>query len=137
MPSSKDTDLEAVDPLLSQAEKIFLQRQARALVIDPDLLGEPAWDILLCAFIAYRKGTVCKQDEIAEEINISLSVASRWVSLLSTRGMLVQKGDFFVISEETEHRLSAMFKAQINDVLEAFEALENERSWSAAERRNG
>lgn len=131
MPSNEEFRLEAFDPVLEQAEKILAQRQSRALVIDPDLLGEPGWDILLCAFIAHRRGLVCKLREVASEIGLGISTAKRWIDLLSLRDMLIQKGDFFVISEDTERKLATMFKLQIKQAIESISAFEGARERSA------
>lgn len=109
------------DPVLEQAEKIFAQRQSRSLIIDPDILGEPGWDILLCAFIAHHKGTNCSLDEVADKIGLSVSTASRWVDLLALREFLFQKDGFFSISEEAELKLSTMFKKQMIALLQSVE----------------
>ena len=108
--------MKANDPILFQAEKIFSQRQLRYSVIDRDVLGEPGWDILLCAFIAQRKGCACSLNDVASEIGLGLATAGRWVDLLAHRGMLVLRGSLFAISEDTETVLSAMFKAQIKEL---------------------
>lgn len=120
MPLNDDLRLGSSDPVVFQAETILAQRQARALVIDRDLLGEPGWDILLCAFIAHRKGSVCEQHDIANEIDLSISLVSRWVDILSLRGLLLKRDDFFVISESVERKLSMMFELQIKQALEMF-----------------
>lgn len=106
----------ASDPILFQAEQIFSQRQRRYSVIDRDVLGEPGWDILLCAFIAQRKGRACSLNDVASEVGLGLATAGRWVDLLAHRGMLVHRGSLFAISEDTEAVLSAMFKAQIKEL---------------------
>lgn len=108
--------MKSSDPILFQAEQIFSQRQTRYSVIDRDLLGEPGWDILLCAFIAQRKGRACSLNDVASDVGLGLETARRWVDLLADRGMLVLKGSLFAIGEETESVLSAMFKAQIKEI---------------------
>lgn len=89
------------------------------MTIDAELLGEPGWDILLCAFIAHRKGTVCSLNNVASEISLSLSTTKRWMELLLLRKYLVERDGFFSISEEAENKLSTMFKMQLKEVLEA------------------
>lgn len=111
--------MKASDPILFQAEQIFSQRQRRYSVIDKDILGEPGWDILLCAFIAQRKGRACSLNDVVGEVGLGLATARRWVDLLAHRGMLVLKGSLFAISEDTEIALSAMFKAQIKEIFSA------------------
>lgn len=131
MPLNDDLRLEPSDPVVFQAEKILAQRQTRALVIDRDLLGEPGWDIILCAFIAHRRGSVCKQNDVAKEIDLSISLIRRWVDILSLRGFLLKKDDFFVISEPTERKLSMMFELQIKQALETLAGFQRARTPSA------
>ena len=104
------------DPVLFQAEQIFSQRQRRYSLIDGDILGEPGWDILLCAFIAQRKGRACSLNDVASDVGLGLETARRWVNLLADRGMLVLKGSLFAIAEDTELALSSMFMAQIKEL---------------------
>ena len=108
----------STDPLLDQAVRIFSQRQSRGMVIDPSVLGEPGWDILLYAYIAHHKGVVCEVDVVAGEVGLSRSLTRRWVDILSLRDLVIQKDALFAIREETEMTLSAMFKTQISEMLE-------------------
>lgn len=112
----------AADPILDQAEIIFSQRQSRGILIDPEILGEPGWDILLCAFIAHRKGLVCTLSDVAREIGLSPVTAKRWIDVLTDRDFLVQKEDFFTISEGAELKLSSLFKRQLSQMLQALSA---------------
>lgn len=122
MASTEQFHQRAADPILDQAEKILSQRQSRALMIDPEVLGEPGWDILLCAFIAHRKGLVCNLSDVAGEIGLSPSTTRRWIDILAVRELLVQREDFFTISEGAELKLSTMFKKQINEIIRALSA---------------
>lgn len=106
------------DPFLEQARRILAQRQTRALVIDRDLLGEPGWDILLCAFIANRKGEACCLEDVAREIALSPSTTRRWADALAQRGYLHQREGLLAISEDAEAKLAAMFKKQLIEVLQ-------------------
>lgn len=107
------------DPLLEQAQKILAQRQMRALVIDHDLLGEPGWDILLCAFIAARKGEACTLVEVARAIDLSLATTQRWANALTERGFIRQREGLLEITVDAEAKLAALFKKQLIEVLEA------------------
>lgn len=108
--------MKASDPILIQAERIFSQRRARCAVIDSDILGEPGWDILLCAFIAQRKGLACSLGLVVSEIGLGPATAARWIDLLARRKMLVHKGSFFSISEDSQQVLIAMFQGQIREI---------------------
>lgn len=109
----------AADPLLVQAERVLSQRQARHMVIDPDVLGEPGWDILLCAYIAHRKGNYCRLDAVASEIGLNVQTTKRWVDLLTLRELLIQRNDLFAISDDAEVKISSLFSRQINEMLQA------------------
>lgn len=104
------------DLLLSQADKIFHQRKLRFEVIDRDLLGEPAWDILLYAYILYRRGLICDLNGLKTEVNLSFQTAKRWVELLEQRKLLIRQEDCFTITEEAEFKLSKMFREQLREM---------------------
>lgn len=101
------------DPLSVHAERIFAERQERLGVIAADLLGEPGWDILLCAYIAGRKGAACLVDDVAAAIGNPASATKRWVLILQEHGMLVANEDAFTISLEAEVKLTDLFQSQI------------------------
>lgn len=105
------------DPVLQQAEIILAQRLTRSLVLDRDIFGEPGWDILLCAFIARRKGTDCALEEVARAIDSPPTITERWVNLLVEKNMLFFKENMFAITLETEQKLATMFKLQIDKAL--------------------
>ena len=79
------------DPLVNHAEKMFTHRQARHTLIDPDILGEPAWDILLAAFIAKGRESVCQGENLQEELRLTPSQFRRWVGVLVERDLLQEQ----------------------------------------------
>lgn len=107
------------DPLLDQAEKIFSQRRSRGDVIDRDLLGEPGWDILLYAYMLYRKGLICDFDGLIAEVNLSLQTAKRWVKLLEERALLARQENYFTITDDGAAKLTKLFKGQLREIAEA------------------
>lgn len=120
MPSRQFGGDELHDPLLKQAETILAQRISRTLLLDRDLFGEPGWDILLCAYIACRKGKACTFEDVYARIDLNHSIVVRWVNFLAERNMLVLQGTIFSITEETEQKITLMFQSQINEVRKAF-----------------
>lgn len=56
MDGASDRDDGQPSPLFREAERILAYRQHRLELIGQDLFGEPAWDILLCGYVAIRKG---------------------------------------------------------------------------------
>lgn len=110
-------DRDARDPVLEQAQTIFKQRQMRASVFDPDLLGEPGWDILLYAFIAQGKWKVCGIEDLSREIGLSEATATRWVDILIARGLIVERAGNYVTSEPAAAKLASLFKMQMAEML--------------------
>lgn len=108
---------DAVDPLVTQAEKIFAQRQARLKTIDADLLGEPGWDIMLRAFIEGSRGNGCRADLLPAEIGASPEVTGRWIALLAERGMIEVQGNLLALSDKAESKLRLMFSAQLKELM--------------------
>lgn len=107
----------AMDPLVLQAQTILAQRLARLKVIDPDLLGEPGWDILLMVFIATGKGNACKIDTLGGELGLSEITTARWVAVLAERNMLEVDGNLATLSDKTERTMRVLFSAQLDDLL--------------------
>ena len=104
------------DPILEQAERILNRRQARRLVIDPDLLGEPGWDILLCAFIAMAKGRVCLVENLERELELSPSVARRWIGRLAARQMIDDNGMTVSITQTAGETVRTLLGAQVDEL---------------------
>lgn len=105
-----------LDPQLEQAEKIFAQRQARAFLLDPRLLGEPAWDLLLCSFISHRKGEPFDLPTTARTLGLTIETALRWACVLEDRELFMRSGTRFTISTKAESKLGLLFRAQINEL---------------------
>lgn len=120
MALTMNSPFEDRDLLCEQAQKILAQRQARAQVIDRDLLGEPGWDILLCAFIANRKQTACPLSDVAQTIDLSIASTQRWADALTQRGYLHQREGLIAISEDAEAKLAGMFRKQLAEIMQAF-----------------
>lgn len=108
------------DPLLCQAERIVSQRKLRNLTIDPDLLGEPGWDILLLAYVAHRRGSSCTIAQVADELNASSALVTRWVSALTARNLLVSNQISFSISDLAECKISDLLEHNIREMAQAF-----------------
>lgn len=89
------------------------------MVLDRDIFGEPGWDILLCACIACRKGVDCVLDDVAAALDLSPTIARRWVDLLVERSMLVCSGSLFALTDVTKQKLATMFKLQVDRIIKA------------------
>lgn len=101
------------DLLLFQAEKIYALRQARSMVVDPVFLGEPAWDLLLCAFISRRRSDVFYLEAAVEDIGVSVETGTRWARALQDQDLFIQERGAYALSEGAEAKMVAMLEGQI------------------------
>lgn len=110
MVGSRDHGDGAQSPLLKEAERILAYRRDRLQLIGEDLFGEPAWDILLCGYIASRKGEACLIDDVQAITRLSSTSIRRWLVLLETRGLAHANKAAFAITLEAEARLNSLFE---------------------------
>ena len=79
---------------LALARKTYALRRKRAAIFgNPDLFGEPAWDILLDLYIAHGEG---KQVSVSSACIGSAAPATtglRWLSVLADQGLVVREND--------------------------------------------
>ncbi len=71
-----------------EATQILAERRLRGRYIDPSLLGEPAWDILLDLFRAGLAGKRVAVTEACHAASIPATTALRWVEVLRSRGLI-------------------------------------------------
>lgn len=107
----------SVDPLVLHAGDVFAQRQARAFVIDRDLLGEPAWDIILCALIAEGTGVPCTVEYLAKKIGMTVRTVERWVRLMVDRSVLEQSGETVSLSARPQMAMRRHLKMQMDALI--------------------
>lgn len=104
-----------VDPIVCQAETILGQTKARNLVINPDLLGEARWEILLHAFIASGRSRKCDHEVLSNELQISLPKTQHWIERLVSHGMLTQDGPFVAITPSAQEKVLTVLNAYLRD----------------------
>jgi hypothetical protein len=79
---------------LALARRTYALRRKRAVIFgNPDLFGEPAWDILLDLFIAHGEG---KQVSVSSACIGSAAPATtglRWLGVLADEGLVVREND--------------------------------------------
>lgn len=79
---------------LALARKTYALRRKRAAIFgNPDLFGEPAWDILLDLYIAQGEG---KQVSVSSACIGSAAPATtglRWLSVLAEQGLVMREND--------------------------------------------
>ena len=89
-PSSKPNEPHV---LLKRIRWLIDARRKRASYVAPDLMGEPAWDILLDllrAELSYERPTVSSTCSAA---GVPESTGLRWLNALEQRGLVLRQGD--------------------------------------------
>lgn len=107
---TRDRDDGAQTPFLGEAERILAYREGRLELFGQDLFGEPAWDILLCGYVANRKGGACLIKDVEAITRLSSAGIRRWLALLETRGLVQANEAAFAITLDAEARLNSLFK---------------------------
>lgn len=117
MAKPKESADSVIDPLVLHAENVFAQRQARAFVIDRDLLGEPVWDIILCAVIAEGRGAACTVEYLARKIGESPKTTERWVNIMIDRSVLEIKDENISLNSRPENAMRRHLKMQMDALI--------------------
>lgn len=87
--------------LLDYARALRDSRRARSKAFETTLFTEPAWDLLLSAYIMEAEGGLLGPSALAEAAGVSGPVAIRWALALVSDGLL-----------EIEHRHSSAASAE-------------------------
>lgn len=79
-----------VDPsvLLRLAKLILLSRRARERAFNAHFFGDPAWGILIHAYVSEAEGRTLSTADLHASIGISLANASRWIRALDAERLL-------------------------------------------------
>lgn len=85
-PIIQDND-KVSERLARLAEEVFLMEQARNRHLPTDLVGDPAWSILLAL---YRQNLSLAVSDLCKLSKVPNSTAVRWIALLEQRGFLSQ-----------------------------------------------
>lgn len=104
------------DIVVAQAERVFMHRKARNELISPDLLGEPAWDILLYAFVAAGKSRVCWVETLAREVRLCPDATRGWIERLAARDLVEDCGASIVITPHADAIMRRIFRAHLIDI---------------------
>lgn len=79
---------------LALARKAYnLRRKRAALFGNPDLFGEPAWDILLDLFIAHGEGKPVSVSSACIGSASPATTGLRWLGVLADEGLVVREND--------------------------------------------
>lgn len=72
----------------SLAKKIYLARRARNAILNDNLFGEPAWDILLSLYVAKHEGYRMNVSAVCNESGVGDTTALRWIDRLIESGLV-------------------------------------------------
>lgn len=75
------------------AEDVYRLRSIRAELLDADLFGEPAWDILIDLFIQQAKGKQVSVTSSCIASRVPATTSLRWISVLIERGYVQRSSD--------------------------------------------
>lgn len=79
---------------LALARKAYaLRRKRQAIFGNPDLFGEPAWDILLDLFIAQGEGKSVSVSSACIGSAAPATTGLRWLGVLADEGLVVREND--------------------------------------------
>ena len=79
---------------LALARKAYALRRKRAAIFgNPDLFGEPAWDILLDLFIAHGEGKPVSVSSACIGSAAPPTTGLRWLGVLAEEGLVVREND--------------------------------------------
>lgn len=79
--------------LIAAAREEVRRRGDRRLVLGPDLLAEPAWDMLLDLYLARAAGRRVAVSSLCIAAGVPTTTALRWIRVLERGGFLVREGD--------------------------------------------
>lgn len=107
------------DDLISIARCEYNERLLRTKYIQAELLGEPAWDILVDLFIAKAAGVRISISSACIASRVPYTTALRWLKLLEQNGLIARFDDsddgrrsWIELTEDGLHRMAAYFRTR-------------------------
>ncbi len=79
--------------LLRVARFILATRRAREKAFSAHIFGDPAWDIMMLAYVSEAEGRTLSTADLHASIGISLGNASRWIRALNAEALLEYEDD--------------------------------------------
>lgn len=79
---------------LAQARQAYALRRKRAAIFgNPELFGEPAWDILLDLYISHAEGKPVSVSSACIGSAAPATTGLRWLGVLAEEGLIVREND--------------------------------------------
>ncbi|NCP14501.1 MAG: transcriptional regulator [Sphingomonadales bacterium] len=83
----------AKDYLIMARKAYSMRRKRDAIFGNPDLFGEPAWDILLDLYIAQSEGKSVSVSSACIGSAAPATTGLRWLGVLADEGLVVREND--------------------------------------------
>lgn len=77
-----------VDITEDHIQALLIGRRGREALFGTELFSDPAWDILLEVYAGQLGGRTIDPADLAKTTTIPLSVINRWLTALSSRGLV-------------------------------------------------
>jgi DNA-binding MarR family transcriptional regulator len=87
------------DMLRQDAARLVASRKLRSGLFDPNLFGEPAWDILLSLYVIHNDRRRMSIRALADHCELPLTTMQRWLDYLSQRDLVRR------LSNPADHRV--------------------------------
>lgn len=75
------------------ARRAYADRRRRSRIFDPELFGEPAWDLLLDLFIAAKENKRVSVTSACIGADVPSTTALRWIAVLESHGLVSREDD--------------------------------------------
>lgn len=80
-------------PSCAQLKQLIAARRARSTFFGTHLFADPAWDILLQAYVALLDEEPLLVSTICRDSVVPATTALRWINILEQEGLLVRRHD--------------------------------------------
>lgn len=105
---------------LSLARQAYALRRKRATIFgNPELFGEPAWDILLDLYVAHAEGKPVSVSSACIGSAAPATTGLRWLGVLADEGLVVREND----AEDNRRVLVRLTRAGITAMERFFDAV--------------
>lgn len=98
------------------AYSTYLTRKFRNDSFNPDLFGEPAWDILLLLFSNGPQAEQFSAENLSRDLRLSEQLVTRWLVLLAKYDLVFLQSDRVELSDKGKEKLTTYLKRQIESL---------------------
>lgn len=107
-----------LEVLSASAKRAYDQRRVRDRVFqEPELFGEPVWDMLLDVAVAEERGSCLSVTSVCIGSCVAETTALRWLKMMEVRGLTCREADpsdgrrsFIRLTEDGRQKLKRYFE---------------------------